>query len=333
SSPLLKDFINLLNFIHANYSTYQLESSLNSLDELMNSTNPVNIMMGISPIYNRIIIDLSHNDDKNNEAFLNVTLPFEQFIFINYEDDSDDNSVASLSLRSTSNSSSSKLKTKRNIELYFLGGEGVATHINGIPEIRCSAGFSAVDNVTRQGYLLTSARCLPNNTQEIYHATWDSPIPRQVPFGVLRESRLNELSPFLSIDGFNLNTLQVPVGHEVCIAGYDLHFTCGEVTVSSARANFRSLRPWTTRDNYYNMIRANIGGHVSNRDIGGTVFSLQYVENQVYIIVEGILTAARYERAHNRSAVTIQPIRRIREMFPPQSAYSTVFPLRIRHAE
>ncbi|CAG8544652.1 4657_t:CDS:2 [Gigaspora margarita] len=298
--------------------------------------------MGISPIYNRIIIDLSHNDDKKNEAFLNATLPFEQFIFINY-DDSDDNSNDSLSLRSTSNSSSSKLRTKRIIGPKFLGGEGVAVYINGTPEIRCSAGFSAFDTVTRLGYLFTSARCLrPSiDIQEIYQATWNSPIPLQESFGFLREYRLTDvdnaliekfdndyrlspcirnllyveenLFPFLLIDGFNFNRL-LPAGHALCISGYDSHFICGKVTSSSSESSLPSLRPGRTVDVFYNMIKVSIDGLMFDRDIGGTVFSIQYVENEVYIIVEGILTAARYVEQNGTTTAIIQPIRRIREI-------------------
>ncbi|CAG8842568.1 10537_t:CDS:1, partial [Gigaspora margarita] len=314
------------------------------LDELMNSTNPVNIIMGISPIYNRIIIDLSHNDDKKNEAFLNATLPFEQFIFINY-DDSDDNSNDSLSLRSTSNSSSSKLRTKRFIRPEFLGGEGVAVYINGTPEIRCSAGFSAFNNFTRLEYLFTSARCLrpSSDIREIYHAAWDSPIPFQESFGYLREYRLTgvdnaliekfdndyrlspyirnllyveeNLLPFLLIDGFNFNELPIPVGHALCISGYDSHFICGEVISSASESSLQSLRPGREFDLFYNMIKLSIDGHLFNSDIGGTVFSLKYVENEVYIIVEGILTAARYVLQNDKTTATVQPIRRIRGMF------------------
>ncbi|CAG8857154.1 30945_t:CDS:1, partial [Gigaspora margarita] len=142
------------------------------------------------PIYNLIVIDLSHYDDKENEAFLNATLPFEQFIFINYEDGSNDNSDNySLSLRSTSNSSSSKHQTKRDIELWFLGGEGVAIENNtddSLCNVYCSAGFSAIHPSNFSKYIFTSARCLPNNTREILHAVWDSPVASRVPFGVIK---------------------------------------------------------------------------------------------------------------------------------------------------
>ncbi|CAG8829238.1 72_t:CDS:1, partial [Gigaspora margarita] len=282
------------------------------LDGLMNSTNPVNIMMGISPIYNRIIIYLSHNDDKKNEAFLNAILPFEQFIFIKYYD-SDDNSNDLLSLRPTSNSSSSKLRTKRSIDQLFMGGEGVAVNINGTPEIRCSAGFSAFDTFTRLQYLFTSARCLrpSSDIRDIYHATWNS-LPQQEPFGFLREYRLtgvdnaliekydgNEyrinpyirnllhveegLPPYLIIDGFNLNGTHIPAGHSVCIAGYDSHFICGEVTSSRSESLLPSFRPGRINDKFRNMMFARIGsrnGFIFSRDIGGTVFRAQYVENE-----------------------------------------------------
>ncbi|CAG8663591.1 14545_t:CDS:1, partial [Gigaspora margarita] len=167
-------------FKPANYSTYQLESMFNSLSELMDSTNPDNIVMGISPIYNRIVIDVSHNDDKVNEAFLIATLQFEHFIFLNYVDDSDD----SLTLRSTSDSSSSRLHTKRLIDLYLQGGKCIVTSNNSEPVVSCSAGFSAINAYTRQKYLITSARCLPLNQQNIliYYVPWLPSFPHQDEF-------------------------------------------------------------------------------------------------------------------------------------------------------
>ncbi|CAG8852080.1 11311_t:CDS:1, partial [Gigaspora margarita] len=201
--------------------------------------------------------------------------------------------------------------------IFFQGGEGVVTYSNGTPAIRCSAGFSAIHNVTRQGYLITSARCLPSNTSEIYHAVWNSDQFRS--FGVLRDYQLTgadfalikqhnnteyKLNPFirnslhgeellsLYIDFFNFIGTQVPVGHEICISGYDLHVKCGEVISSDSAITLRTLRPGSRGDKFYHMIQAIINEQLSNRDIGGTVFSMEYDETNdaVYIFVLGIVT-------------------------------------------
>ncbi|CAG8762158.1 15190_t:CDS:1, partial [Gigaspora margarita] len=250
--------------------------------------------------------------------------------------DSDDNSNNSLSLRSTSNSSSSKCQTKRHIELYFQGGEGVVTYINGAPEVRCSAGFSAVHSLTLEKYLFTSARCLSSNTQEIYHAVWDSPNIHQNPFGVLREFKLTgtdyalieklnneyKLNPFirnslwnelpsLFIDSFNFQGVQLPANHHLCISGYDSHVKCGSVTNPIGVFSPISLRPGSHADHFSHMIRAIIDGDLSDRDRGGTVFSMEPGGGNPFLMVHGILTDVRYVAAHDNSIVTIQPLYRI----------------------
>ncbi|CAG8845122.1 33137_t:CDS:2, partial [Gigaspora margarita] len=73
------------------------------------NTSAVNVLMSISPIYNRIVIDLSHTNDNENNAFINSALSFGPIISMNYS--SNDNS---LPLKSISNSSSSRPFTKRN---------------------------------------------------------------------------------------------------------------------------------------------------------------------------------------------------------------------------
>ncbi|CAG8806963.1 13277_t:CDS:1, partial [Gigaspora rosea] len=208
----------------------------------------------------------------------------------------------------------SRLHTKRNIDIFFQGGEGVVTYSNGIPEIRCSAGFSAIHNETLQGYLITSARCLPGDTSEIYHTVWNSNQFRF--FGVLRDFQLysadfavieklnneyklnpyisnslhGEVLPSLYIDFFNFNGIQIPVGHEVCISGYDSHSKCGGVTSSNSRMNMLSLRLGVHTDEFYNMILARIDGQLSNRNVGGTVFCMDYdaTNDATYILVLGI---------------------------------------------
>ncbi|CAG8835528.1 12283_t:CDS:2 [Gigaspora margarita] len=247
----------------------------------MDSTNPVNIVMGISPIYNCIVVDLNHNDDKENEVFLNATLQFEQFIYLNYDDDSDD----SLSLRSTSNLSSPRPHAKRLIDFYFLGGEGIVTSNNGQPVLSCSAGFSAINNVPLQKYLITSTRCLPLNPENIsiYHATWLPPFPDQEAFDffgvklnddfklnpMIRNS-VNEF-PLTIIDDFNNDRGLLSVGHHLCISGYESHISCGQVIASGVKACLLSRRPGTRADNFRNMIRASMPA--SYKDVGGTVYN------------------------------------------------------------
>ncbi|RIB05131.1 hypothetical protein C2G38_623995 [Gigaspora rosea] len=332
SSPVLQEFIHLLNFKPANYSTYQLESIFNSLSELTDSTNPVNIVMGISPIYNRIVIDLSHNDDKVNEEFLNATLQFEHFIFLNYVDDSDD----SLTLRSTFNSSSSRLHTKRLIELYFQGGEGIVTNNTNTsqPVLSCLAGFSAIDVSTLQEYLITSARCLPPDPQNIsiYHAPWLPPFPHYDEyefFGIVREfkyavidfaliEKFNDhfkLNPMIRssvdefpssiISAFNINGVPIPVGHHLCISGYESYTSCGDVATVDTSVMLRPLRQRVLSDTYRKMIKANIP--CSSKDVGGTVFGNENHNGTLFTLVHGILTATLSTYRTPGNAV-IQPL-------------------------
>ncbi|CAG8530952.1 17739_t:CDS:2, partial [Gigaspora margarita] len=278
----------------------------------MDSTNPVNIVMGISPIYHCIVIDLNHNDDKENEVFLNATLQFEQFIFLNYDDDSDD----SLSLKSTSNSSSSRSHTKRFIELYFLGGEGIITSNNSQPLLSCSAGFSAINTVTLQKYLITSARCLPLNHENIsiYHATWLPPFPDQKAFdffGVVRQSQLFvEEFPIIFIDYFNIDGELLPVGHHLCISGYESHISCRHVIASNIHTALQSRRPGVRVDGFRNLIRADIPA--SYKDVGGTVYTNENRNGNLITLVHGIVIDAHQRDprlAVDFGNVLIQPLR------------------------
>ncbi|RIB23753.1 hypothetical protein C2G38_2288354 [Gigaspora rosea] len=324
SSPKLKDFEHLLKFIPANYSTHQLESSFNNLSESLNRTNPVNIIMSISSFYNRIVIDLYHNDDKDNEAFLNATLPFEQFIFMNYLSNNN-----SLSLRSTSDSQSSRPHTKRFLERYFLAGEGLITNVNGQLAVSCSAGFSAIDNTTFQKYLIISARCLPNVLNiPIYHALWDEPLPREeeldhfghvtllqhtsADFALIEKSYNShfKLTPMMRnsvgdyqraiIDKFNNGGFVIPEGHHLCINGYARHNSCGKVVSNSANANFKSVRENKKSDTYKYMLKADM--MALKQDVGGTVYSLEEPDDGNFVIVVHVIVTHELSRTH----VTIQ---------------------------
>ncbi|CAG8598829.1 3574_t:CDS:1 [Gigaspora margarita] len=283
--------------------------------------------MGISPIYNRIIIDLSHADDKENDAFLNVSLPFEQFIIMNYLSDNN-----SLSLRSISDSPSSKHHNKRIIDAYFQGGEGIITIINGQPTVRRSAGFSAIDIVTSKEYLITSAHTLFNLREpiDIYHAPWYPPFTRRDPlfhFGIVSHIQFNgvdfaliekqnndyKLSPMIRssvvehpsppseiIDDFFESP--PPVGHHICISGYDSHTSCGEVTSVDTEYRYPGRRNTV----FHSMIRANMPAKYG--DIGGPAFSIDNVSHRV--TVHGIVTNLNFFRGGGY-IVVLQPIRGI----------------------
>ncbi|CAG8853302.1 23779_t:CDS:2, partial [Gigaspora margarita] len=146
-----------------------------------------------------------------NEAFLNSTLPFEQFIFINYEDDS--------------------------------GGEGVATknnNNNNFYNTHCSAGFSANSlfiyrvpfGVIKSWSFIGADYALIEKINDEYKSN---------PF--LRNSLFSDEIPYVYIDLFNLNGNQVPAGYEVCISGYDSHVKYGSVTSSDSLQALILLRP------------------------------------------------------------------------------------------
>ncbi|CAG8855680.1 6914_t:CDS:1, partial [Gigaspora margarita] len=172
----------------------------------------------------------------------------------------------SLPLKSTSNSSSSRPFTKRQLYLFF-NGEGVVINNNG-PEIICSAGFSLINpiNTTIQ-YLLTSARCIPDaqNPREIFYSPWHPPFSEQPAFyyfgrvlltqrttvGFALIEKLEEtfkLSlmvrtsiqeyPIVPIGNIDLDT-NLPVGHHICKSGYGTQSWCGRIITIDSRLNFR----------------------------------------------------------------------------------------------
>ncbi|CAG8784507.1 17749_t:CDS:2 [Gigaspora margarita] len=129
-------------------------------------------MFGISPIYNAIVVDLSHIDDITNEAFINGTLSFGPIILMNYLKYED-----SLTLNSTFDTPTSRPQTKRHIDIKYQGGEGVA-FLNDEHDVklRCSAGVLR-SIILKNDNILTSGRCFPEDvtTQFIYHMPWYHP--------------------------------------------------------------------------------------------------------------------------------------------------------------
>ncbi|CAG8774725.1 43155_t:CDS:1, partial [Gigaspora margarita] len=303
-------------------------SSFNNLSELIDRTNPGEIIMGISSFYNRIVIDLNHSDDKENEAFLNATLPFEQFIFINYLFDNN-----SLPLRSTSDSPSSRPHNKRILERFFVAGEGLATSYDGQLTLSCSAGFSAIDNATNQLYLITSARCFPYGSNvPIFHAPWEQLYPlneldyfgnvtllqqTNVDFAFILKVNPNfKITPMmrtsvdaikqLSIDVFNTGEFPIPEEHLICVSGFFSHVKCGLISTINTRVAIESVRQAVVKDNYYGMLKANIR-HVGNAELGATVFSIEFPEDGPYqgmviLVIHGIVTRVRGQ------TVVIQPL-------------------------
>ncbi|CAG8830396.1 30171_t:CDS:2, partial [Gigaspora margarita] len=154
-------------------------------------------------------------------------LSFGPIIYMNYS--SNDNS---LPLKSTSDSPSSRPFTKRELTLFFQGGEGVVINNTG-PELICSAGFSMINtrNTTKQ-YLMTSARCIPDaqDPQEIFHAPWHPPLSEQLDFALIEKLKETfklipmvrtsiQEYPILPISNIDLETI-LHAGHHICKSGY-----------------------------------------------------------------------------------------------------------------
>ncbi|CAG8855446.1 17130_t:CDS:1, partial [Gigaspora margarita] len=106
----------------------------------------------------------------------------------------------------------------------------------------------------------------------------------------IRNSLLFNATPYIYIDSFNLNVTQVPVGHEICISGYESYVKCGKVDNSDSIQNLKSIRPGKGYDQFVHMIKASIKGPLSDMDRGGTVFT---IDNGI-IVVQGLLTSFRY---------------------------------------
>ncbi|CAG8857350.1 11056_t:CDS:1, partial [Gigaspora margarita] len=113
--------------------------------------------------------------------------------------------------------------------------------------------------------------------------------------------------PYVYFDLFNLNGDELPVGHEICISGYESHVKCGNVLSYDSVQNLKSIRPGRTTDVLLHMIKVSIKGPLSDMDRGGTVFSVE-TGNNLRLIVHGILTYSRYIGSRDTSTVTIQPL-------------------------
>ncbi|CAG8855770.1 23211_t:CDS:1, partial [Gigaspora margarita] len=84
----------------------------------------------------------------------------------------------------------------------------------------------------------------------------------------VRNSFLIEGIPYIYIDSFNLNGTKLPVGHEICISGYESHVKCGTVEDNDSRHNLKSIRPGIIVDLFVHMIKASINGPLSEMDRG-----------------------------------------------------------------
>ncbi|CAG8512019.1 6996_t:CDS:2 [Cetraspora pellucida] len=108
-------------------------------------------MIGINLKYNKIVIDLSKEDDKENELFLKSITPFKLIIIMNYlsGDSSDDlleNNSANLSILMPQN--------KRRIDIVAQG-----------------VGFWAINTTDFRQYLVTTRRyTFAVESNEIYHS-------------------------------------------------------------------------------------------------------------------------------------------------------------------
>ncbi|CAG8829363.1 35312_t:CDS:2, partial [Gigaspora margarita] len=113
--------------------------------------------------------------------------------------------------------------------------------------------------------------------------------------------------PSSIIDRFNIN-VPIPV----------------DVTVVDAHARFLLLRPGiASGDNFVNMIRANIDS--SNRDVGGTVFSIEYHNETLFTLVHGILTATEFLKYRKTAGnVIIQPLARIINLLPTRHIFENL---------
>ncbi|CAG8725286.1 36486_t:CDS:1 [Gigaspora margarita] len=291
-------------------------------------------MFGISPIYNAIVVDLSHTDDIANEAFINGTLSFGPIILMNYLEYDD-----SLMLNSTIDLPTSRPRTKRHLDIRYLCGEGVAflNHENQV-ELRCSAGVFAFSETTGDRFILTSGRCFPEdlkdlNTTFIYHVPWGQPEAFNF-FGfsnftsysttdftiIERFDNEIDLTPQIRSSDNNFPSLFIEkfgnpiVGQHMCISGYVINIVCGRVTSLAVNPFLSAVRIHTITVKYLGLLRIETSG-VTLHDIdrGGTVFSyIPSIGNQrveVYGYVTHYYGRSRKSRKETVAVTTIHNLR------------------------
>ncbi|CAG8809571.1 120_t:CDS:1, partial [Gigaspora rosea] len=292
-----------------------------------------NIIFGISPIYNGIVVDLTHTDDIANEAFINGTLSFGPIILMNYLKYDD-----SLTLNSTFDSPTTRPRTKRHINIIYQGGEGVAFLNDNLKvDLKCSVAFFAYNNQTGERYLLTSGRCFPTDAELFYHVPWDHPISSTI-FGRLQYTSYtnadftmikkidnsidftpqirssDNLFPSLYIERFEFDNPPA-IGQHICMSGYVINIICGRLTSTSSYAGVPSING-TGLAKYNYMLKMELfGANIHDIDRGGTVFSYFPSTEYQLVVVYGHVTYAYTHLSkalYGGNPIAVTPIRRLR---------------------
>ncbi|KAF0540794.1 S1 family peptidase [Gigaspora margarita] len=254
---------------------------------LANDKGAQNVMFGIFPEENNIIIHIFEEDIETNQAFINAAV--EQY-------------GPKIIIQPREELSNTKISiNKRDLKVRLLGGDGLFNQ----NEESCSIGFFAKAKNETKNYIVTAEHCRldSGNETEFCYGAWDKQptnllvglmlpkVNEKYDFGLIDLSNMNEyLEPSQSIR--NTDSVQFPQlslndgtpvlshGAHLCKSGYSTHVSCGFVKAFNViyyvgDGGFESDLIMTSMDSH--------GG-----DSGGTAFAYS---NFNTVILNGILVS------------------------------------------
>ncbi|RIA99989.1 hypothetical protein C2G38_1399120 [Gigaspora rosea] len=296
SFPEIKPYIDLLSFLNATKSSYQLNTTFNELTILAQKLNAYNVEIGINPKFNNIVIYLNHKDDKVNKNFIDSAAKFNPIMQYSETYPTDSTPLES-----------NIEKRKRLIEYRLLDGDGLHDRDG---DTVCSVGLWVRDS-NGQDYIMTAGHCdfaSPRNPQgfvDFYQKGWYSlstynyigPLEyfsyAPYDFGLIRYNSTNvtlttlicnfdhqTIYPVLYVKNVGVVTSS---GTSLCKSGETTHVTCGEVIALVTSATFHypdSNHTDIKKDFFKTDIKCDSG------DSGGTVFYYDALRIP-YVLVAG----------------------------------------------
>ncbi|CAG8796380.1 14781_t:CDS:2 [Gigaspora margarita] len=154
----MQKYLEVLLFKPASKSLDTLKTSADEIFDLIIGNGAIEVMFGIFPEENNIIIFMNEENKDTNEEFINAVEEYEpKIIFYPL-------SREILSKPETS-------IDKRSLDIMVLGGDGLYTEIKG-----CSVGFLATAKNEDKSYIVTADHCKNDkkgDETKFFYIAWD----------------------------------------------------------------------------------------------------------------------------------------------------------------
>ncbi|RIB26792.1 hypothetical protein C2G38_2162453 [Gigaspora rosea] len=273
STPEIKPYIDLLSFLNATKSSYQLNTTFNELIILAQELNAYNVEIGINPKFNNIVIDLNHEDDEEWVIFPNLLCG-------DGLHDGDGKSICSVGLNVRDSNGQDYIMT--------------AGHC-GTRSPRNQQGF--VDLYQKGWFSPPTYRYVGPLEYYSSNQTYDFGLIRVIGTNVSLSTIISNLDQFPNIYALLFikdDSVITSVGASICKSGHKTHVTCGEVLELNFATAIRNINTNQTVIKI-EMIKTNLKGGPG--DSGGIVYT--YSTNQsVFVSVVGTMVGGSTKRSY-----------------------------------